>query len=156
MRKCGFFKFFLAFLCLAAAGCTTVRVPNYIQDNHPYVQKIYGDYGKISAVVRDVLVKNGWKVQSETNPSVYERPEAGSSGENDILLFTNIKQHSRILYSSYAHLNVFIHPIAEGAEVEIRYQKVTPLLIKQVKRTRNDKLGQKLLHQIEMAMLEDK
>jgi uncharacterized protein (DUF302 family) len=150
----------LAFLaCVLAVflcGCTTVKVPNYIPSNHPYSQKMYGDYEDIVAAVREVLVKNGWKVQGQMDPSVYERAQGGDSSDRDILLFTNVKQHSMFLYSSYTHLNVFIHPTAEGAEVEIRYAKTTPLFIKQFQGSKNDKLAKKLLSQIERELLEKK
>jgi hypothetical protein len=137
-------------------GCTTVQLPNYIKSDRPYVRKYYGDIEQINAVVRNVLVHNGWKIKSEARPSVYERPSDGQNTEKDVLLFTNVKQHPMILYSSYTHLNVLIHAIAEGAEVEIRYHKVTPLLIKQFNSTRNDKLVNGLLEAIEQALVEGK
>ncbi len=123
-------------------GCTTVQIPNYIKADHPYTCKVYGNFDKIASNVRAVLMRNGFKIDSETNPSVFERPEAESQSDGkDVLIFTSIRQHSMFLYSSYTHLNVFIHAIAEGAEVEIRYGKVTPLVIKQFRSSRNDKLA---------------
>ena len=143
-------KAILSILFLCTAGCATVNIPNYIDPQHPYVRKVYGDYNAIVAAVRQVLADEGWAVQSETSPSTYERDNsAEGSVTGGVLLFTSVKQHSRFLYSSYTHLNVFIRPVADGAEVEIRYACLTPLGVKQFKGTRNDKLADRILDAIE-------
>ena len=140
----------LSILFLGMAGCATVNIPNYIDPQHPYVRKVYGDYDAIVAAVRQVLAQEGWAVQSETSPSTYESDgSAQSSATGGILLFTSVKQHSKFLYSSYTHLNAFIRPVAGGAEVEIRYACLTPLGVKQFKGTRNDKLADRILDAIE-------
>ena len=150
--RLGFIAVILTVLC----GCTTVQIPDYIKADHPYVRKIYGDYDKITSAVYHVLARNGWKVHSQTQPSVYERPEGGRENtEKDLLLFSQVRQHSMILYSSYTHLNAFIHATADGAEVELRYGKVTPL-VKQFRSNRNDQLVKRLLTQIEQEVLEGK
>ena len=144
---------FLAIVC----GCATVQIPGYIKADHPYARKMYGNFDKIVIAARNVLVRNGWKIKTATHPSVYERMEGERENtDKDLLLFTDVKEHSMVLYSSYTHLNVFIHAIAEGAQVEIRYGKVTPLLVKQVQSTSNDKLANKILDQIEQELLESK
>ena len=141
-------------LMLFASGCTTVTVGNYIRSDHPYTKKIYGDYDKIVDTIRQVLAKNGYKVTGESYPSVYERPvDVHQETPKDLLLFSQIKQHSMILFSSYTHLNIYIRSVAEGAEVEVRYGKVTSVLVKQFQSTRDDKLGNRILDQIEHAML---
>ncbi len=141
-------------LLMFTSACTTVNVGNYIKSDHPYTKKIYGNFDKILETVRQVLAKNGYKVTSESYPSVYERSaDEHRETPKDVLLFTEIKQHSMVLYSSYTHLNVFVHAVAEGAEVEVRYGKVTSALIKDFQNTRNDKLGNAILDQIERAML---
>ncbi len=141
-------------LMLFASGCTTVTVGNYIRSDHPYTKKIYGDYDKIVETIRQVLAKNGYKVTGESYPSVYERPvDAHQETPKDLLLFSQIKQHSMIFLSSYTHLNIYIRSVAEGAEVEVRYGKVTSVLVKQFQSTRDDKLGKRILDQIEHAML---
>ena len=142
----------LIFLC----GCT-VQVQSYIKSDHPYARKLYGNYDKIVLIIKEVLAQNKYKILSETHPSVYER----SSDENketpeDLLLFTDIKQHPMLLYSSYTHLNIFIHAETDGAQVELRYGKTTSFLVKQINSTRNDKLANRLLDQMEQELLETK
>ncbi len=143
-------KIILFILFLSMAGCATINIPNYIDPQHPYVRKVYGDYDAIVAAVRQVLAQEGWAVQSETSPSTYERDNsAEGSATGGVLLFTSVKQHSRFLYSSYTHWNAFVRPVAGGAEVEIRYACLTPLGIKQLKGTRNDKLADRIFDAIE-------
>ena len=143
-------KLILSILFLCMAGCATVNIPNYIDPQHPYVRKVYGNYEAIVTAVRQVLADEGWAVQSETSPSTYERDDSAQNSATDgVLLFTSVKQHSKFLYSSYTHLNAFIRPMADGAQVEIRYACLTPLGIKQFKTTRNDKLVDRILDAVE-------
>jgi uncharacterized protein (DUF302 family) len=144
----------LCLILLCFSGCATVTVGNYIKSDHPYSKKIYGNFDQILETTRQVLAKNGYKVTSESYPSVYERAaDAHKESPKDVLLFTEVKQHSRIFYSAYTHFNVFVHALTDGAEVEIRYANTSSFLFKQVQNTRNDKLGAKILDQIERAML---
>jgi hypothetical protein len=139
------------------AGCTTVQIPTYIKADHPYTRKMYGDFEHIVSVAKRVLTHNGWKISSEEHPSIYERSvDEDKETAKDVVLLTEIKQHTRILYSSYSHLNVFLHATPEGAEVEVRYGKVMPLLIHQFSKTRNDALGNRLLNEIEQEMVRGK
>ena len=144
----------MALFLAIACGCTTVQVPGYIKAEHPYARKMQGDFDKVVVAVQNVVVRNGWKIKTAMHPSVYERVEGeNANSDKDILFFTDVKQHSMVLYSSYTHLNIFVHAIADGAQVEIRYGKATPLLIKQFQSTRNDKLANKILDQIEQELL---
>ena len=145
-------KIILSFLCLALVGCATV-IPDYIEPRYPYARKVYGDYGAIMACVKRVLAAEGWAVRKEADPSTYERGNDTKANEDkSVLLFTDVKQHSRFLYSSYTHLNVFIRPLAGGAEVEMRYACQTPLFVKQLKGARNDRLVNRLLDAVEHQM----
>ena len=73
---------FILFLCMA--GCATVSIPNYIDPQHPYVRKVYGDYNAIVVAVRQVLADEGWAVQSETSPSTYERDGSAEGSATSI------------------------------------------------------------------------
>ena len=132
----------------ALCGCSA-QVPHYIKADHPYTRKLYGNYDNIIEAAQGVLVHNGWKVQRVTNSSVYERSnEDGENTDNDVVIFTTIQRHWRLLYWSYTHLNIFVHPTGEGAQVDLRWAKVTPLLFKFTS-TRNDRLANRLLDQME-------
>lgn len=142
----------LLILLLTLTGCAGVQIPNYIPADHPYVRKISGNYNDILDAIKVVLFKDGYNIQSRLNPSVYERRSDGGDQSKDVLLFTDIKAHSRLVYSTYTHMNIFIHPIAEGAEVDVRISATTPLGIKQLQATRHDKLAKKFLNQVEQEL----
>ena len=142
-------------LSLVLVGCTTLQIPSYIKSEHPYSKKVYGDYNKIVYAVRDVLVRNGWKIKTITTPTIYERTLEGDENSN-ILIFTEVKEQSMVLATSYTHLNVLILSIADGAMIEIRYGKLTQMPFKQMRSSRNDQLANAMLGQIEQKMLETK
>ena len=133
-------------------GCVSVQVTDYIKDNHPYTRKIIGDYENIIDTVKVVLFKEGWQIQAIANPSVYERRVGGEDESKDVLFLTGVKQYPKILYSTYTHLNVIVCAVAEGADVEIRYEALTPVRIKQFRDVRNDKLANRLLDNIEKEL----
>lgn len=143
-------KILIALLVLLT-GCASTGVPHYIKAERPYVRKISGNFEEIVASVKDVLYKQGWLIQQEVNPSEYERREGGEDQQRDILLFTEIKRHSKVAYATYTHLNVFIYANADGAEVDIRYEAITP---RPVRRSsfRNDRLVNKILDAIEQEV----
>ncbi len=134
-------------LCLLG-GCASGHLPDYIKASHPYTRKIPGEYGRIIEATKLVLSEEGWEVQSQVNPSVYERRSGGEDQSNDILFVIKPKRDSKIIYSTYTHLNVFIHPLADGAEIEIRYEAVSPATTG----LRNDKLANRVLDKIQKEL----
>jgi len=147
----------IVIFCLCLAGCTSVEIPNYIKADHTYTRKIYDSYDRVVAATRRVLEHAHWKVVKETSPEVYEHgPESSHNTQNAVLLFTEIKQLPRFLYSSYAHLNVYIQSTPDGSLVEVRYAKHTPILGKEMQSTKNDQLVEGLLDKIEQDLSENK
>ena len=141
-------KIFLLMILGLLSGCATGNLPDYIKAGHPYVRKIAGNYDRIIKVVKTVLSKEGWTVKTQLNPSVYERRSGGEDQSNDVLFVTQSKRDSKILYSTYAHLNVFVHALADGAEIEIRYEILSPATTS----LRNDKLANRILDKIEQEL----
>ena len=137
----------LILILMSLTGCASVRIPDYIKADHPYVRKISGDYDSIITSTKNVLYREGWLVIREANPSDYERRD-GEDQSKDVLLFTEPKRYSKVAYSTYTHLNVFVHANADGAEVDIRYEAVTPGPIRQAD-LRNDRLANRILDKIE-------
>lgn len=131
-------------------GCSSAAIPHYIKAERPYLRKVSGSFEDIVATVKDVLYKQGWLIQQETDPTMYERRDGKESG-GDVLLFTEIKQHSKLAYATYTHLNVYIYANADGAEIDIRYEAITP---RPVKRSvyRNDRLVNKILDAVEQEV----
>ena len=131
------------------AGCASVQMTDYIKADHPYERKIYGSFEKVTSAVIFVLHKQGWNIIEEANPSVYERDERYENNVfENLLILTDIKQHTGILYSTYTHLNVLVHGLDNTCDVEVRYGSLKPL-IKQFVSARNDRLVENFLDAVE-------
>ncbi len=133
---------------MALGGCATTQFSGYIKADHPYVRKISGDYNKIIDAIKVVLFKENWEIQAQVNPSVYERSPDGEDQSKDILFITKPRRYFNILYFTYEHLNIFVHAIAEGAQVDIRFQAVSPMTTG----TRNQALANRLLDKIKREL----
>ena len=119
--------------------------------DHPYDRKIYASLEKVTSAVMFVLKNKGWDI-SEADPSVYERDERyDNNGYRNLLITTNMRKNSRVLYSTFSHLNVFIHAINNTCDVEIRYES-QKRLVKSFISVRNDRLAQGILDAVEQEV----
>ena len=120
--------------------------------DHPYDRKYYASFEKVTSAFQYVLKKHGWKISSEAEPSVYERDDRyDNNGYQNLLIITDTRNNYRVVYSTFTHLNVFIHALDNTCDVEIRYEARTPL-IKQFISTRNDALVQGILDAVEQEI----
>ncbi len=135
-------------------GCASVKVPSYIQAEHPYKRTVYGDFEEVLSAVKDVLQEEGWTISKETQPALYERNATYTEEDKEhALIFTETKQSSRLLYSNFSHLNVYINRTNEGMELDVRYGKITDIYFKKIHRYRNDKLAERFLNLVEQKLL---
>jgi hypothetical protein len=134
------------------AGCASVPMPEYISRvDHPYDRKIYASFEKVTGAFIYVLKKQGWAI-SEADPSVYERDDRyDNNGYRNLLIITDTRKHFHVLYSTFMHLNVFIHAIGNTCDVQIRYEAYTPL-VKQFIWARDDSLVQGILDAVEQEV----
>ena len=132
------------------AGCASVPTPDYISRvDHPYDRKIYASFEKVTGAMIYVLKKSGWKINTEAEPSIYERDDRyDNNGYQNLLIITDVKKQNRVLYSTFTHLNIFIHCIENTCDVEIRYEAKTPF-IKEFTSVRNDRLAESILDALE-------
>jgi len=142
-------RFVALIFILLLGGCASVPMSEYIgRVDHPYDRKIYASFEKVASAVMFVLKNKGWVI-SEADPSVYERDDRyDNNGYKNLLITTNIRKSSRVLYSSFSHLNVFIHAINNTCDVEIRYEAQTRM-VKSFISERNDQLAQGILDAVE-------
>lgn len=142
--------YLILFSFLIFSGCSSVPLSGYIgKVDHPYDKKFYGTFEKIVATTIYVLKKKGWKIDSEADPSIYERDDRYDNGQyQNLLLMTTFKSHYRFFYSTSAHLNVFIHSIGNTCELEIRYEGQNSM-VKQFASSRNDRLVQGIFDAVE-------
>lgn len=125
-------------------------MPGYISRvDHPYDRKFYAGFEKVVSSAMYVLKKKGWVIAEESEPSIYERDDRyDNNGYQNLVIITTVKKQYRGLYSTFTHLNVFIHSIGNNCEVEIRYESRTPL-IRQFVSVRNDRMVQGILDALE-------
>ncbi len=132
------------------SGCASVQMSGYIsRADHPYERKFYASFEKVVGSTVYVLKKKGWSVDSEADPAIYERDDRyENNGYQNLLIMTSIKENYRVLYSTFTHLNVFVHSLGNTCTVEIRYEAQTPL-IKHFVSVRNDQVVQGILDALE-------
>ena len=120
---CGIFIF---------CGCSTVVLPNYIPDNHPYTYKIYAGFDEVRDAAFASLSGFGWVIDGEVDPAIYERSAALTSGpvkQTLILTKPRIKKTSVGLQSE--QVNILLRTLRDSAiEVEFRFVKVTSIPFK--------------------------
>ena len=135
------------------AGCSSVQMPGYIsRADHPYDRKFYAGFEKVVSSTMYVLKKKGWTIAEESEPSIYERDDRyDNNGYQNLLIMTAIRKNYRVMYSTYKHLNVFVHSIGNTCDVEIRYEARTPL-VKQFISVRNDRMVQGILDAVEQEI----
>jgi hypothetical protein len=95
------------------SGCSSMQTPGYISRmDHPYDRRFYGSFEKVVSSTMFVLKNKGWVIISEVDPSMYERDDRyDNNGYQNLLILTGTRKNYHALYSTFAHLNVFIHSI---------------------------------------------
>ncbi len=123
------------------AGCASAQIPGYISRvDHPYDRKIYAGFEKVVSSTMFVLKSKGWTIDSEADPSIYERDDRyDNNGYQNLLIMTGVRKNFLHLTSTY--LNVFIHSIGNTCDVEIRFSS-----------GRNDRVAQGILDTIEQEV----
>jgi len=113
-------------------------MPGYISRvDHPYDRKIYANFEQTTGAFILVLKKQGWIINEEANPAIYERDERyDNNGSQNLLIITDIRKH--LPHLTGMRLNVFIHAIGNTCDVEIRFSS-----------GRNDRLAQGILDAVE-------
>ena len=140
-------------MILLLSGCVSVQMPEYIgRVDHPYDRKIYAGFEKVTSAVIFVLKLKGWAITTEAEPSIYERDERyDNNGYQNLLIISNIKKQYHGAYSTFSHLNVFIHSIGDTSDVEVRYESETPM-VKRFTSVKNDQLVQGILDTVEQEV----
>ena len=128
-------KSFLFFLLVGAvlSGCSTVSLPKYVPDEHPYKQLYYASFDETLDAVTQVLDKFHWTVTEKTYPSLFERNRdvAADGSRQQALIFTEVRTTMFGLGTRYSRVNVYLRSVAANeTEVEVRYVTVTSIPFK--------------------------
>jgi hypothetical protein len=141
---------------LSVTGCASLQFPAYIQDKHPYTQRFYADHDEVLAAVKKNLGELGWQIEGTADPLTYEQNRIPEAGSQDVLLFTEVRQTPKILWTSYVRLNVFVQTKNKVSDVEIRYSKINSFPFKQFKKFRNDRLVKRIFQRITDSLNQSK
>jgi hypothetical protein len=140
------------FLSLVIAGCVTVVVPKYLGNDFSYKKEFNADFETTFAAAVKSLEDLGWRVSDTESTPVYKgSTDQDNLREYETLIFTEIKQRSLFVFSSYLTLNLYVRSISETtSEVEMRYLSITvfPPLFGQRRVDKNDGLARKIYNRI--------
>ncbi len=132
------------------AGCSTIDIPQYIQDKYPYQKTLYKSFDKTLEATRQALTDLGWTIDKEVQPSIYERNRVVEEGEGQAtLIFTDVRRTPFILGTRYAHLNIYLRGGEKVTEVEIRYLTLNSLAFKTFRHYKNDAATERIFKKIE-------
>jgi hypothetical protein len=145
-------RYLILSIVFMLSGCATLPVTDYIKADHPYERKIYASFEKVTSAAIFILHQKGWSTSQGVDPAVFEQDERyENNASENVLIFTDIKRHFRLFYSTYTHLNILVHGLGSSCNVEIRFCKLTPLG-KQFITVRNDRLAQNILDAVEQEV----
>jgi hypothetical protein len=141
-------RFLILLPIFILSGCLSMSMPGYISRvDHPYDRKFYAGFEKVVSSTMFVLKNKGWKIDSESDPALYERDDRyDNSGYQNLLIITRVRNNFPSITSM--HLNLLIHSIGNACDVEVRYEAQTPL-IKKFTTVRNDRVVQDILDAVE-------
>ena len=141
-------------LALICTSCVSVKIPRYIENESSYKRKFYASFDETLEAAQTTLADEGWTVVETKDPRIYEQnSNYDSTTGKQLVLFTETRQTSLILFSRYSNLNAFIRSLDKSStEVEIRYYSATLLLIHTFKSTKNDRFVDHLLDQIAQSL----
>lgn len=143
-------KYWVLGLLFCLVGCSSVNIPNYIPDKHPYKKTFYGEYSEVLKAAEQTLKEYGWEITGRADPNVFERTASGDKIGEQTLLFTRIRETSLVVGSRYARLNAYIRSGDDhSCEVEIRYVTVSSTTVKNFYNYRKDNLIEKMFNRIE-------
>ncbi len=140
--------------CLILSGCSTVNIPSYIQDKHPYEKKFYASFDKVLKATKETLQDFGWKIVEEADPSAFEVAKKSDNPQSQhVLLFTGIRQTSLFLGSRYARLNIYVEAINDTTTgLDLRYVTVNSIPFKSFTSYQNNRAVERIFAHIEKKL----
>lgn len=143
-------KIFLILIMIFLTGCASVNIPKYIVDENPYKKKFYSEFETTLKVTVSTLKDFGWEVEEITKPSVFERAKDLGVENQQVLLFTNIRETSMFLGSRFARLNVYVRSGTDNiSEVEIRCITVNSVVYNKFTSYKKDSAVERIFDKIQ-------
>jgi len=143
-------KSFYVFIVFALFGCSTVSIPNYVQDKNPYKKIIYSPYDDVLMAVMQTIEDAGWTITSSKDPVIFEQSKIIDSNAKQTLLFTDTRSFPVVVGTRYAKLNAYIRFAAVNeTEVELRYLTVNSVLFKSFNSYKHDMAVERMFKNVE-------
>ncbi len=149
-------KLFLLLLAFVLTGCSTVKIPEYIQDENPYTKNFFSSYPATLKAVQEVLSDLGWVIEELKDPSVYERSEGLDDPFSEkVLLITEVKEKAFVVGTRYSRLNVYVSSIEQDKTVvEVRFLTVTAMPYSSIRSYEHEFSAERILKKIEEKLSE--
>jgi hypothetical protein len=148
-------KIICVVLCLGLTGCSSVRIPSYLQDKNSKIKRIHANFDQALAATKQALGELGWEIEETTDPLVYEQDRIHDLDEQKVLLITKVRQTSLIIGTRYAKMNIYIRSKKNISEIEIRYLTINSLPLKNFQNYRNDSAVERIFTQINRFLYPD-
>lgn len=147
----------IIWMCLLAfmlSGCTTVNIPSYIKDDHPYTHLVYANFDEALETVKQVLNDKGWTVIDETDPTVYEHSAIKGEGGREILLFTDIKEYPYFLGTRYRRANVFLRSTSQPnqTEMELRFVTINSMTVAKTRKYKHSRAAAHIFEAVDNVL----
>lgn len=113
---------------LSVMGCTSLQIPVYIPEEKPFTQRFYAGYPRVVSAVRQALTDQGWSIDRELEPRVFELAVPGAQEGDSVLLVSGIRESRMFFATRYARLNVYIFSKEDVSDVELRYLGVNSVV----------------------------
>ena len=88
------FNFIGIYLLCFYQAARRCKISGYISRvDHPYDKKFYAGFEKVVSTTVYVLKKKGWAIDSEADPSIYERDDRyDNNGYQNLLIITGVEK----------------------------------------------------------------
>jgi hypothetical protein len=140
------------FLIFISGGCAKAYIPRYLQSRNPYIRRFHAGFEPARRAAILALAEEGWIVEEESDPVVYERHPFNDLDARQSLLISNDRETWSLWGRRHAIANVFLRHKNDVAEVEIRVITVTEGWLKARARHRHDSLVEGLFKRIEQSL----
>ncbi len=132
-------------------GCASISIPDYIKDENPYKHKFYASFEDVYREALSVLDAEGWKVEKESNPMVFERNESGAGLNKQTLIITEVRPVALFLGTRYARLNMYLRESKQKdvTEIEIRYISINSTPVKTFQNYKHNHAVHRMFDKIE-------
>lgn len=117
-------RFFGTILLIAGmitlAGCASTRLPLYLQDRGAQAKRFYADYDQTLTALKETLNEQGWQIEKQVAPSVYEQNRYNDLNGQQTLILTALRESRGWTGRRYGRMNIYLRSKSGISELEVR------------------------------------